>query len=151
MATATVPQTPAAPVKAAAAPMSLEEATLEVCEVTGAALEKAAAAYQAREAQVRAINEKIPSVVEALVLADLIEPEEKEAAAKSLADPLQALELLKCAAQSVAGKQNGQTLPAAHVDGNGVPIKTASNGKYDRRSDFEKNRDEQFDRDLGIK
>jgi hypothetical protein len=130
----------------------LEELALEVSEVTSAALEKAAQAYQQKEAEAREVNTKIPGVFDALVAANLLQPEEKEAAAKEMRNPVQVLEMLKLAAQAVQQQRSPTQLPATQVgpDGRPATVKSAgANGTYDRRSEFERERDAQYDRDLG--
>jgi hypothetical protein len=100
--------------------MSLEEEIVHTIELNSAALTKAAQAYQYKEAMDRDIAEKIPVVIEALVVSRLIDAEDKEACDKALRDPLQTLELLKFAAlEHQKSLATPTPLPAKEVDANG--------------------------------
>src|SRR5262245_4904453 len=79
-------------------PQDLDAAVVDTIETVSACLDKAAQLYQTKEAEFKAVRSLIPEVVEALVSNGRIEPEEKEATARALADPVQTLQLLKWAA-----------------------------------------------------
>jgi hypothetical protein len=112
----------------------LNQEVVEAVELAGATLEKAARAYQAEQARFQVIKAKIPEVVEALVTNGRIEPEEKEACAKALEDPLQTLELLKWAAHHRLAAEGG--LPATEVDKDGRPAGRGTTKQAEARRAF---------------
>jgi hypothetical protein len=76
-----------------------QEKVLDYVELTGAIVEKSAALLAEKEAQEQKCAKLIPVAVQALLDNQRIEPHEKEAAAKVLANPTKVLEILIKTAQ----------------------------------------------------
>lgn len=103
---------------------TLQEKVLDYIACTGAALEKAEKQASDKAAQDAQIEKLIPGVVDALARNGRIKPQEKEAAASLLHDPIKALEILGRTAEhrndeelSRLGSQVSTTKKASHVSG----------------------------------
>lgn len=108
---------------------SLEQHTVEAMLATSEVLNKAAAAYNAKEAQDKAVAAEIPGCADAVVMATLVDTEEKQALAGALTDHKQCLALLKFAAEAYTELKNSREgLPAREVDVHGR-TKTASHAR----------------------
>lgn len=87
--------------------MTLPEKVIEQIGYSSAALEKAARDQQVLETTRTKVAALIPQVVDALVAGERIREDQREKAAKALADPVQALELLiKVAGHRNTGEQS---------------------------------------------
>ncbi len=97
------------------------ERVLDLIEITGAIIDQTSTLVTTKEAQDKKIANLIPQAVEALLKNERIEQHEKDAAAKLLADPVKALEILIKTAQhrndterTALGKPEGQQKKAGY-------------------------------------
>jgi hypothetical protein len=75
-------------------PKTIPEKVLEFVDMSAAMAEKAASVLSKQEAMEKQAADLIPTAVDELLKAKLIEPEEKQAALEALKDPVRTLQIL---------------------------------------------------------
>lgn len=131
------------------------ERVLDFIELSGAIMEKTAAMVAVQDTQNAAYEKLIPVAVHALLENERIEPHEKEAAARVLRDPIQALEILiKTAAHrndaERAAKLGQPEKPGQSKQASFNSLKNAYVGRRDM-PDAERESDKIWNRGFGIK
>jgi DnaJ-domain-containing protein 1 len=95
---------------------TVPEKVLEFVDMSAAMAEKAASALSRQEQMVKQAAELIPTAVDELLKAKLIEPEEKQAALDALKDPVRVLQVLIKTARS---KQDSNAITLGEPAANG--------------------------------
>jgi hypothetical protein len=106
---------------------TVPEKVLDFVDMSAAMAEKAASVLSQRAQLEKQAAELIPTAVDELLKAKLIEPEEKQAALAALKDPVRALQVL---IKTARAKQENNAFTLGAPAGNGHP----ANGRTEKRA-----------------
>jgi hypothetical protein len=95
---------------------TIPEKVLEFVDMSAAMAEKAASVLSKNEAMEKQAADLIPTAVDELLKAKLIEPEEKQAALDALRDPVRTLQIL---IKTSRAKQDDNSITLGHPAANG--------------------------------
>lgn len=98
-------------------PKTVPEKVLEFVDMSAAMAEKAASVLSRQEAMEKQAADLIPTAVDELLKAKLIEPEEKQAALDALKDPVRVLQIL---IKTSRAKQDDNSITLGHPATNGT-------------------------------
>ena len=104
---------------------TVPEKVLDFVDMSAAMAEKAASVLSRQEAMEKQAAELIPTAVDELLKAKLIEPEEKQAAMDALKDPVRTLQIL---IKTARAKQDDNSFTLGQPAANGHAEKRANAG-----------------------
>jgi hypothetical protein len=108
---------------------TVPEKVLDFVDMSAAMAEKAAGVLSKQEAMEKQAAELIPTAVDELLKAKLIEPEEKQAALAALKDPVRTLQILIKTARA-KNDDNSFTLGQPEHNGHTEKKASAANGPF---------------------
>jgi hypothetical protein len=106
-------------------PRTVPEKVLEFVDMSAAMAEKAAGVLSKQEQMEKQAADLIPTAVDELLKAKLIEPEEKQAALDALKDPVRTLQIL---IKTARAKHDDNSFTLGRPDTNGHAEKRANAG-----------------------